>query len=495
MLNYKCWKFTKCLQVLQGKYKQVGKVVKEMGKLGRNTVNKIKTEFIKRKFKITLSLTALIVVVLLSMGAYQAGLGSKVIFNGQDLGIVKEEEHFQEVLHTVSEEVKESKGEGVTFDRDYSFERVRVLKEDITSAKDLKSAIYKNINLKSLASIIKVNDKEVVALKTKKEAQNILEEIKKPYSSKKDNVEIKEVSFVDKVEIIEKEIPLENLVSKEEALEYLNKGTDEVKEYEVAKGDTSWDISRAFDVGVREIEKANPDSDLEDLHPGDKINLTVPKPFIDVKSIQEVTLNEKIPFETEYKDDKNMYKGQKKVITEGKNGTKELRVEITLENGIEVNKDTLSEEVIKEPTTQVVAKGTKEKPKGVGSGRFQRPASGRTGNMGLFGAPRDGGARRHSGIDITNGTGTPIYASDNGKVTSYIGYRGGYGYIVELSHGNGYSTRYAHLSKILVKAGQTVGKGQQIAKMGNTGHSTGPHLHFEIRKGGTPQNPFKYISR
>ena len=70
---------------------------------------------------------------------------------------------------------------------------------------------------------------------------------------------------------------------------------------------------------------------------------------------------------------------------------------------------------------------------------------------------------------------------------------GGYGYIVEINHGRGYTTRYAHLSKILVSAGQRVAKGDLIGRMGSTGNSTGPHLHFEIRKNGTPLNPFRFI--
>ena len=97
--------------------------------------------------------------------------------------------------------------------------------------------------------------------------------------------------------------------------------------------------------------------------------------------------------------------------------------------------------------------------------------------------------RMHQGIDIANLTGTPIRASKDGIVT-HAGWMGGYGYLVEISHSDGASTRYAHNSKLLVRKGQLVPQGATISKMGSTGRSTGPHLHFEIRKkGGMAMNP------
>lgn len=101
----------------------------------------------------------------------------------------------------------------------------------------------------------------------------------------------------------------------------------------------------------------------------------------------------------------------------------------------------------------------------------------------------------HKGIDISNkgGTGVPIYATRSGVVT-FVGYKTGYGKIVYINHGDGFQSRYAHLYKYLVKKGQRVNQGQMIAKMGNTGRSTGPHLHFEIRYRGVAKNPRKYVS-
>jgi murein DD-endopeptidase MepM/ murein hydrolase activator NlpD len=99
----------------------------------------------------------------------------------------------------------------------------------------------------------------------------------------------------------------------------------------------------------------------------------------------------------------------------------------------------------------------------------------------------------HSGIDIAYAVGIPIAAADGGYV-SYAGWDNtGYGYEVLINHGNGFTTRYAHLSQFYVDAGQPVARGQVIAAMGSTGNSTGPHLHFEVIYGGVPQNPLFYL--
>ncbi len=99
----------------------------------------------------------------------------------------------------------------------------------------------------------------------------------------------------------------------------------------------------------------------------------------------------------------------------------------------------------------------------------------------------------HRGIDIANAVGIPVAASDGGYV-SYAGWSPvGYGYMVQIDHGNGFTTLYAHLSQWYVDPGQAVARGQVIGAMGSTGNSTGPHLHFEIRYGGVPQNPLVYL--
>lgn len=100
--------------------------------------------------------------------------------------------------------------------------------------------------------------------------------------------------------------------------------------------------------------------------------------------------------------------------------------------------------------------------------------------------------RMHEGIDIVSNVGTPVKASGKGRVV-FTGYKGSFGLTVVIDHGYGYRTIYAHLSKALVKRGKIVARGDLIAKTGNTGLSTGPHLHYEVVHNGVKQDPMRFI--
>jgi murein DD-endopeptidase MepM/ murein hydrolase activator NlpD len=115
-----------------------------------------------------------------------------------------------------------------------------------------------------------------------------------------------------------------------------------------------------------------------------------------------------------------------------------------------------------------------------------------TSGFGRRKSPIAGASRMHKGLDISNSVGTPIRAPARGTVT-FSGSDGAYGICVTIDHGNGIVTRYAHLQRSSVKVGQYVQRGDVIAALGNTGRSTGPHLHYEVRVNGTPVNPMRYI--
>ncbi|MDD4601606.1 MAG: peptidoglycan DD-metalloendopeptidase family protein [Negativicutes bacterium] len=128
-----------------------------------------------------------------------------------------------------------------------------------------------------------------------------------------------------------------------------------------------------------------------------------------------------------------------------------------------------------------------------GSGAMIWPASGPiTSEYGWRTHPIFGTQRYHSGMDIGADYGDTVAAADNGVVI-YSAWMGGYGNAVIIDHGNGISTLYAHNSELLVGEGQQIRKGQAIARVGSTGYSTGPHLHFEVRQNGSPVDPMGYL--
>ena len=130
-----------------------------------------------------------------------------------------------------------------------------------------------------------------------------------------------------------------------------------------------------------------------------------------------------------------------------------------------------------------------------GNGTFTHPCPGYSYISSPFGyreQPLAGASTNHKGIDYAAGTGTPIYAAAAGTVVS-AGYSGNAGKMIVINHGNGLTTYYMHCNDLYVSAGQSVSKGQNIAAVGTTGNSTGPHLHFQVNLNGTPVNPANYL--
>lgn len=115
-----------------------------------------------------------------------------------------------------------------------------------------------------------------------------------------------------------------------------------------------------------------------------------------------------------------------------------------------------------------------------------------TSSFGTRSDPFHGKNRRHNGIDIARPHGSFVYATGDG-VVEFSGWKGTYGILIKIKHPSGHETRFAHLSAVAVQAGQRIRKGQIIGKIGSTGRSTGPHLHYEVRYNGKPLDPRKFM--
>lgn len=208
-----------------------------------------------------------------------------------------------------------------------------------------------------------------------------------------------------------------------------------------------------------------------------------------IKVISTVnTSSEKvIPFETETKNDPALYIGDSVTEQEGSNGEMLLTNEVVYENGALKSTKVVSESVTSAPVSRVVRIGTK--PKDILVQGVYAPLQGQISSE--FG---ERWGKNHEGLDIAVPVGTPVKSAEGGTVL-FCGDAGTYGKLVKIDHGNGIVTAYAHLSEITVTQGQIVGANTQIALSGNTGRSTGPHLHFEIVKDGVPLNPKPYIKK
>jgi murein DD-endopeptidase MepM/ murein hydrolase activator NlpD len=209
---------------------------------------------------------------------------------------------------------------------------------------------------------------------------------------------------------------------------------------------------------------------------------------ISVKTIETVRYEEAYDEEPIYIDDEERYEDYELLLTPGAAGLRKVTADLVRIDGGPAERHPTAYEIVQAAVAAHVVRGVKKLPEAIGEGRFVRPAKG--GSLSSPFGPRWG--RMHEGIDIDIKY-APVYAAGDGKVV-YTGNRGdGYGIVIMIDHGDGFKTLYAHLSRSAVEIGDEVYKGQRIATSGNTGKSTGAHLHFEVQVNGTPRNPLDYL--
>lgn len=333
---------------------------------------------------------------------------------------------------------------------------------------------------------IQINGKNAAILASQEEAQAVLDGVTAYYQT--EGSELISVSYSETVEITELQEKDPDLISVADAVTMIITGTKEPKTHTIVKGDNLWDISMEYGMSVDELIASNPDADPDHLKIGSTLNLYELKPYLHVTLKEQLTATENIDYSVTYEETNTLYKGEYQVKVSGEYGKRQVTKEIIKENGLVVSSTETGSQVISEPKTQITLKGTKSLSTLVGTGSFVNPMN----HMEISSAYGSRGGSRHNGVDLRNPKGTPIKVVDDGVVT-FAGYKGSFGNLVKVSHGNGIETWYAHCSSILVGIGDVVRKGDQIATVGATGRATGYHLHFEVRKNGIPQNPMNYL--
>lgn len=467
------------------------------------------------------ALSSLLSISLLAGGSfignqyYQSQLVDRyqVFYDGKFIGYVSSKEVVEEWLQKrLSEEEKAHDGVSLEVNNEITYKHEKVFKGEYNNANAL-AALENSVDVKANAYQLVVDGKVIGYVKSEAEGKALLEKVKSLYTkpfivdkSKTNRVtaasvssessyqpapngeKLLDVSIKESVQFKPVTVDPEQITNGNDLYQILQKGTTKQKVYEVQKGDTLSEIAQKFGLKTSQLLQLNP-SVKEDslLQIGQKLNVTALDPVVTVMTVTEKTSNVEIPYKTTYIEDKNLYKGQTRVKQKGVPGQKEVTIQYKKENGVVIAQTEVDSNILKDPVDQIIIKGTKQPPV-VATGRFAWPVHGGFITSGY--GYRWG--KLHPAIDISGTKDRVIMAADNGKVIE-AGWDGNYGNNILISHGNGYVTRYAHLSKIEVKVGQKVAKGQEIGIMGETGNATGVHLHFEIIKNGTPVNPKKYF--
>ncbi len=418
-------------------------------------------------------------------------------YNGRLLGYVKNQSDVVDVLGMVEDglsdehgrDIQINVGENIEFEETTVFDKEvdtpHVILNTLTYMQDIEASAY-GIYIEGIL-ITKVENKDI--------AEDVLESVKDYYAPEKEGVTYDEVAFSEEVVIEELQSKLGDISNEESAVSQIISAEKKGESYVVQPAETFVGIASKLEMTQEELLAINPDvekdpeTDTYIVTEGQRLISALASPVLTVTAKANVNYQVEVDFEETKNNTSNLYQGETVVRTPGVVGINELVADITYVNGVEVSRNVISETVIREPVTQVVDYGTSPTPPAVASGNFQLPTYGYVISS-PYGA-RWGGF--HSGIDLSAGMGTAIYAADGGTVTS-AGWQGSYGYAIDISHGNGLSTKYAHLSSISVSIGDAVFKGERIGGMGSTGVSSGSHLHFEIRVNGSHVNPSYYLS-
>lgn len=302
---------------------------------------------------------------------------------------------------------------------------------------------------------------------------------------------ITSMDFKDYIEVVECYLPASDITTIGAAIDEVTKDKATPTIYEVASGDTLSEISEKVNIPMDDIIAMNDSlqNEFSVLQIGQELTITIPKPKLAVSRIEQVYYEEDYEADIVYVDNDEWYTTDMKTLQEPSAGHHNVMAQITYVNDDQTGVEYLKEEVTYEAVAKIVERGTKIPP------TYIKPISGgrMTSGFGRRRAPKAGASTYHKGIDWATATGTPVYASSGGVVAK-AGWGRGYGYVVYINHPDGRQTRYGHLSRVLVSAGQSVSQGQRIALSGNTGVSTGPHLHFEILIGGSQVNPLNYLN-
>ena len=398
---------------------------------------------------VTVSLGLILVT---SMSAYQYS------YFGRPLGTAKTKRDVYQTIELLGDRLAQNAGANISFnaERDIEFKRVFGLGIDTDSQDDILNTLTYMSDIHVTGYAIAINGKQVAVMDKPETADAIIAAVKEYFAPKQEGWDYTSVSFEEEISIEEVNVNLSELWNPDDAARYIETGS------------------------------------VKDLRDDE-----APNPLVTVYAAANVTYDEETSYGVKYVRDSSMYQDEVILQQEGKPGIQRIVAVVQTINGKEISRFEQSNTTISAPVDAVYKQGTKEIPQRSGSGTWLFPIKARYIISDYFGyrvAPTAGASTNHKGIDVACAYGTPIYAADGGTVT-FAGRRGAYGLLIIINHGGGYESWYGHESEIDVKVGEEVYQGKVIGKVGSTGVSTGPHVHFEIHYQGTPLNPLLFYDR
>ncbi len=423
---------------------------------------------------------------------------------GETVGYISNEATYTEASQMVNSQLLSTSAE-IEANMQPTYRLAAVNSSDIKNSTQLaESMLYGNTDIEEAYGLF-IDGELVGAIRSEGDLSFILDEFTDSFDNSKQTGTL---SFVQDVEIKSGLYAAKDVITANELRDVIRGTKTVIKSHTVRKSNTVSKLLSSYGMTEERFYELNPEVRETGLIAGNKIKVETDVPVLEVKCVVVRQYTVSVAYKTTTVKDSTKYTNYKKLKTKGQKGTNKVTEEIVYVGGVEQSRKVIDTEVLKAPIEEVYVVGTKKIPSysggssgggggssGGGGGRvptgmFTWPVPG-VKHVSSYYGPRWG--KLHKGIDIsTSGIyGRTVVAAAGGRVTR-AGWFSSYGYCIDIQHSNGYLTRYAHLSKINVSVGQTVSKGQSIGKVGNSGNSTGPHLHFEIRLNGNTKNPMNY---
>lgn len=408
--------------------------------------------------------------------------------DGEELGIVASEGDVEAMVAHVETRASSILGETYSYDADIELTPAIATAGDFGDMTEMENTMFDGVGALVEACAISVDGVELGYAPSQEEMQALLDRVAAPYFTEYTTG----YDFVEDVQVYAVELPSNTEYDLESIYEVLTAYTIEEAYYTVEKGDTFNQIAYSLEMTPADLSALNPDININKIQIGQQLVIQEAVPFLSVQTYENKTYEAVIPSPIEEIPTADLYVGNTKIKEQGEDGLALQNADITYINGVEVDRVINSSETLEEATTTYMYVGTTPRPKTASNGYYLWPTTTQRitspyGYRYIFGS-----YSFHLGIDIGASYGTTIKAADGGKVT-YAGWKGSYGYLVVVTHDSGSQTYYAHCSKLLVGYGDRVYQGQPIAKVGSTGNSSGPHLHFEIRINGKTVDPLAYL--
>lgn len=482
---------------------------------------------IKTVVNIAFPLIVILAVYILYSQSSNQVFALEVYYNGQSLGYVENKEVFEEAKQDTMVLLSDAQSDVLTSEPVYKTAYVQL--NELSNPRMISENIIASSDTDYIRACgIYVDGEFLCAVKNESDAITVFEYLLEPY--KKEVEEAATVAFVEEIEYVSGLYPADSeLIYDSYALRtLLSNPKSEAVYHTFTEKDTVQAVRKKYGLTLNELKALNPEVDFDTLEASfitvpeqdneesigeeapeaevqtpKEVKLLVSRQvnFVRVKVMRTKVTTKAIPYETIEKNSSSLAKGTKKTSQEGVNGKKEVTELETYIDGKLSYTTVVSEKTVKKPVDKIVLIGTKTYTSS--SSGWTWPTRGAYSISSPYGyrSASISGWSFHGGLDIVIGgrssSGVPVVAAASGTVEKVQKSYSGYGHMVLINHGNGIKTRYAHMQagSISVYVGQKVSKGQQIGRIGSTGNSTGPHLHFEVIVNGAKVDPQKYVRR